>query len=85
MLRMVDDLRSQKSYRRASALLMRAYLRLHDGRPGSAGGGGGAGLPDMTNMTAAEKKRVKAKVSVLAIYCFLWWQNYARFGGRRED
>ncbi|CAN0199746.1 unnamed protein product [Ectocarpus fasciculatus] len=56
MLRMVDDLRSQKSYRRASALLVRAYLR-----PGSAGGGGGAGRPDMTNMTAAEKKRVKAK------------------------
>ncbi|CAM9940380.1 unnamed protein product [Ectocarpus sp. 4 AP-2014] len=64
MLRMVDDLRSQESYRRASALLVRAYLRLHDERPGSAGGGGGAGLPDMTNMTAAEKKRVKAKVSV---------------------
>ncbi|CBN77876.1 acetyltransferase 1-like [Ectocarpus siliculosus] len=61
MLRMVDDLRSQKSYRRASALLVRAYLRLHDERPGSAGGGGAAGLPDMTNMTAAEKKRVKAK------------------------
>ncbi|CAN0470170.1 unnamed protein product, partial [Hapterophycus canaliculatus] len=62
MLRMVDDLRSQKSYRRASALLVRAYLKLHDERP-RTGADGAGGLPDMTNMTAAEKKRVKAKVS----------------------
>ncbi|CAM9240718.1 unnamed protein product, partial [Ectocarpus sp. 8 AP-2014] len=44
-LRMVDDLRSQKRYRHASTLLVRAYLRLHDERPGSAGGGGASGLP----------------------------------------
>ena len=61
MLRMVDQLRSQKSYRRASALLIRAYLKLYDERP-RGGGGDGGGLPDMSNMTAAEKKRVKAKV-----------------------
>eukprot|EP00903_Cladosiphon_okamuranus_P008678 g8317.t1 len=60
MLRMVDDLRSQKSYRRASAVLVRAYLKLYDERP-SRGAGGVGGLPDMTNMTAAEKKRVKNK------------------------
>ena len=58
---MVDDLRSQKSYRRASAVLVRAYLKLHDERP-SGGGGGAGGLPDMSNMTAAEKKRAKNKV-----------------------
>lgn len=95
MLRMVDDLRSQESYRRASALLVRAYLRLHDQRPGIAGGGGGAGLPDMTNMTAAEKKRVKAKVSVPAYTVFVrfffvakfrgfWWPRRRKRGSRRS-
>ena len=59
---MVDDLRSQKSYRQASAILIRAYLKIYDDRP-SGGAGEGGGLPDMTNMTAAEKKRAKAKVS----------------------
>lgn len=61
MLRMVDQLRSQKSYRRASAILVKAYLRLHDERP-KGGGADGGGLPDMSNMSAAEKKKVKAKV-----------------------
>lgn len=73
---MVDDLRSQKSYRRASAILVRAYLKLHDERPAS-GGAGGAGLPDMSNMTAAEKKRVKAKVRFGA------WLAFCGGGGVR--
>ncbi|CAN0337400.1 unnamed protein product, partial [Laminaria digitata] len=60
MLRMVDELRSQSNYRRASGILIRAYLKIYDDRP-SGGGGAGGGLPDMTNMTAAEKKRAKAK------------------------
>lgn len=64
---MVDELRSKESYRRASALMIRAYLKLHDGRPRDGGGSGG-GLPDMSNMSAAEKKRVKAKV-----WCLLWF------------
>lgn len=64
MLRMVDNLRSHKSYRRASAVLVRAYLKLHDERP-SGGVGGAGGLPDMTNMTAAEKKKAKNKVGPL--------------------
>lgn len=68
MLRMVDQLRSQKSYRRASAILVKAYLRLHDVRP-KGGGADGGGLPDMTNMSAAEKKKIKAKVrSVIALW-----------------
>lgn len=62
MLRMVDELRSQKSYRRASALLIRAYLKQYDERP-RGGGGDGGGLPDMSKMTAAEKKKMKAKVA----------------------
>lgn len=64
MLRMVDRLRSQKPYRRASALLVRAYLKLYDEKP-RGGGADGSGLPDMSNMTAAEKKRIKSKVGLL--------------------
>lgn len=67
---MVDKLRSQKSYRRASSIIVRAYLKLYDERPRHGGGGkGGNGLPDMTNMTAAEKKRVKAKVTFPLFRC----------------
>lgn len=70
MLRMVDELRSQKNYRRASGILVRAYLKLYDQRPRGAGAGS-SGLPDMTNMTAAEKKRVKAKVCAEMSNC-MW-------------
>lgn len=59
---MVDQLRSQKSYRRASALLVRAYLKLYDEKP-RGGRAVDGDLPDMTNMSAAEKKRIRAKVS----------------------
>lgn len=62
MLRMVDQLRSQKSYRRASAILVKAYLKLYDDQP-RGDGTDGRGLPDMSNMTAAEKKKAKARVS----------------------
>lgn len=66
MLRMMDNLRSHPTYRRASALLVRAYLRLHAEGPRGPGGCGDASQ-DMSNMTAVEKKRAKAKASSAAL------------------
>ncbi|CAN0384032.1 unnamed protein product [Discosporangium mesarthrocarpum] len=59
MLRMVDSLRSHGAYRRASSLIVHTFLKIHRETP-KPGGAGGV-LPDMSNMSATEKKKLKAK------------------------
>ncbi|CAM9558060.1 unnamed protein product, partial [Phaeothamnion confervicola] len=61
MLRMTDRIYGHKFFCRAASIIIRAYLEQH-ARPKAVSGGVAAAVPDMSTMTAAEKKRHKAKL-----------------------